>query len=260
MTLDYFDCISPLPLDLVNVGSIKSPKLIEIAEISYYTYSLYIAHLKMTPEEYFETYHKDKEVDTESIFYMTKFDLLLADDNFRKIITSAINFFFVEDFEFNPEYTAFVSITKNENGEIVGIKAITKDNYSDVVDIILQRVRITSNEDEISDLKKVKSKRGLKIYKKILQGRKKMQKIKASNKNLTLANIIAAVVSKSESLNWSNVWDITVFQLFDLFDRMQRLDSYNIESAQVAAWGNKDGKFKFGAWIDNVYETEDATK
>ena len=127
MTLDYFDCISPLPLDLVNVGSIKSPKLIEIAEISYYTYSLYIAHLKMTPEEYFETYHKDKEVDTESIFYMTKFDLLLADDNFRKIITSAINFFFVEDFEFNPEYTAFVSITKNEIGKIVDVKAITKD-------------------------------------------------------------------------------------------------------------------------------------
>ena len=47
----------------------------------------------MTPEDYFETYHKDKEVDTEVVFNMTKFDLLLVDDNFRKIITSAINFF-----------------------------------------------------------------------------------------------------------------------------------------------------------------------
>ena len=258
MTLDYFDCISPLPLDLVNVGSIKSPKLIEIAEISYYTYSLYIAHLKMTPEEYFETYHKDKEVDTESIFYMTKFDLLLADDNFRKIITSAINFFFVEDFEFNPEYTAFVSITKNEIGKIVDVKAITKDNYTDVINIILQRVRITSDENEIDDLKKVKNKRGLKIYKQAINGRKSLKKAKEQNKNLTLANIIAAVASKSESLNWDTIWKITVFQLFDLFDRMQRLDSYSIASAQVAAWGNKDGNFKFGAWIDNVYESNDA--
>lgn len=256
MTLDYFDCISPLPLDLVNVGSIKSPKLIEIAEISYYTYSLYIAHLKMTPEEYFETYHKDKEVDTESIFYMTKFDLLLADDNFRKIITSAINFFFVEDFEFNPEYTAFVSITKNEIGKIVDVKAITKDNYTDVINIILQRVRITSDENEIDDLKKVKNKRGLKIYKQAIKGRKSLKKAKEQNKNLTLANIIAAVASKSESLNWDTIWKITVFQLFDLFDRMQRLDSYSIASAQVAAWGNKDGNFKFGSWINNIYDTE----
>ncbi len=73
-----------------------------------------------------------------------------------------------------------------------------------------------------------------------------------------MANIIAAVASKSESLNWDTIWKITVFQLFDLFDRMQRLDSYSIASAQVAAWGNKDGNFKFGAWIDNVYESNDA--
>ena len=56
--LDYFDCISPLPLELTNVGKIKSPKLIDVAKISYYTYSLYIAYLKMTPEEYFEIYHR----------------------------------------------------------------------------------------------------------------------------------------------------------------------------------------------------------
>ena len=33
MKLDYFDLISPLPLDIVGVGRIKSPKLIEVAEI-----------------------------------------------------------------------------------------------------------------------------------------------------------------------------------------------------------------------------------
>lgn len=40
----------------------------------------------------------------------------------------------------------------------------------------------------------------------------------------------------------------------------ERVPFVDAVSAQVAAWGNKDGKFKFGAWIDNVYETEDATK
>lgn len=256
LRLDYFDCISPLPLTLVQIGSIKSPTLMNIAEISYSTYSQYIAHIRMTPEDYFEVYCKDEDIDTEKIFNMTKFDLLLIDDRFRKIITSAINFFFVEDFEFYPEYDAFIFEQKNEHGEVVNIKAITRQNYSDVLDVVLQRVHITPDENEIDDIKKIKNKRGLKIYKKVLIGRKKLNKEKSKNVNITLANIIAAVASKSESLNWTSIWDITIFQLFDLFERMQRLDSYSIASAQVAAWGNKDGNFKFGSWINNIYDTE----
>lgn len=258
LKLDYFDCISPLPLYLVGIGSIRSPKLIEIAEISYNTYSLFIAHLKMTPEEYFEFYHKDEKIDEELIFNMTKFDIILNDDNFRNIITDALNFFFVEDFEFNSEYGAFISMDKNDDGEIINIKAITRDNYAEVVNVVLQRVHIPIEEDEIDDIKKITGKRALQIYKKILKGRKQMKKIKSNDSNLTFANIIAAVASKSESLNWSSIWDITVFQLYDLFSRMQGNDSYSISSKRVATWGNKDGSFKFGAWIDNIYDTEGA--
>lgn len=152
LRLDYFDCISPLPLTLVQIGSIKSPTLMNIAEISYSTYSQYIAHIRMTPEDYFEVYCKDEDIDTEKIFNMTKFDLLLIDDRFRKIITSAINFFFVEDFEFYPEYDAFIFEQKNEHGEVVNIKAITRQNYSDVLDVVLQRVHITPDENEIDDI------------------------------------------------------------------------------------------------------------
>lgn len=51
MKLDYFDLISPLPLDLVGIGRIKSPKLIEIADISYYVYAQYVSCLRMTPSD-----------------------------------------------------------------------------------------------------------------------------------------------------------------------------------------------------------------
>ncbi len=63
-------------------------------------------------------------------------------------------------------------------GKIVDVKAITKDNYTDVINIILQRVRITSDENEIDDLKKVKNKRGLKIYKQAIKGRKSLKRQK----------------------------------------------------------------------------------
>ena len=254
--LDYFDCISPLPLELTNVGKIKSPKLIDVAEISYYTYSLYIAYLKMTPEEYFEIYHKDEEIDFNYILNLTKFDLVKNDDRFRIVIQSALNFFFENSFEYYPEYGAFLSFTEKNNEEIpTGI--INNDNYAQVVEVILQRVHITPDENEVDDINKIKNKRGRKIYEKMMKRRKKFKKAKANNPDLTLANIIAAVATRSSNLNWINIWDITVFHLFDEFERLQINDQYNIASTQVAAWGDKDKKFKFGLWSKNIYEKQE---
>ena len=245
--LDYFDCISPLPLEFINVGKIKCPKLIDIAEISYYTYSLYIAHLRMTPEEYFEAYHKDEEIDFNYVLNLTKFDLIKNDDRFRKIIQSALNFFFEESFEYYPEYGAFLSVVEND-GQKTATGIINEDNYIQVVEVILQRVHITPDENEVDDISKVKNKRGRKIYERMMKARKKFKKAKANNPDLTLANIIAAVATRSSNLNWVNIWDITIFHLFDEFERLQINDRYNIASTQVAAWGDKDNKFKFGLW------------
>ena len=254
--LDYFDCISPLPLEFINVGKIKSPRLIDIAEISYYTYSLYIAHLRMTPEEYFESYHKDEEVDFDYLINLTKFDLIKNDDRFRKIIQSALNFFFESSFEYYPEYGAFLSVTESD-GQKTATGIINDDNYAQVVDIILQRVHITPDENEVDDISKVKNKRGRKIYERMIKARKRFKKAKANNPDLTLANIIAAVATRSSNLNWVNIWDITVFHLFDEFERLQINDQYNIASTQVAAWGDQDKKFKFGLWSKNIYEKQE---
>lgn len=251
--LDYFDCISPLPLELNGVGFIKSPELLDIAKISYFTYAAYIYHLKMTPEEYFETYHKDENIDFSFIFNLTKFDLVINDESFRTIIQSALNFFLKNPVEYYTEYEAFVS-TREENGEKIALGAINKENYAEVVEIILQRVHITPDDNEIDDIKKVKNKRGLKIYEKIMKGRKSLKKAKANNPDLTMANIIASVATRSNGLNWTNIWKITVFQLFDEFERLQIEDQYNIASIQVAAWGDKDKKFKVGLWNKNIYE------
>ena len=256
ITLDYFDCISPLPIELNGVGFIKSPRLINIAKISYFTYAAYIYHLKMTPEEYFETYHKDEKIDFSFIFNLTKFDLVINDESFREIIKSALNFFLKTPVEYYPKYESFIS-TSEENGEKVALGVINKNNYSDVIDVILQRVHIIPDENEIDDIKKVKNKRGLKIYEKIMKGRKSFKKAKANNPDLTMANIIASVATRSYGLNWTNIWKITVFQLFDEFERLQIDDQYDIASIQVAVWGDKEKKFKVGLWSKNIYEKQE---
>jgi len=217
MKLDYFDLISPLPLDLVGIGRIKSPKLIEIADISYYVYAQYVSCLRMTPSDYIE----DFKIEDPDINLYTKFDLILYDSNLAKGI-------------------------------------INSKNYYDVLDIILQRVHITPDNTEVTDITKIKNKRGLKIYKRLQKVKREFKKSSGGNPDLSLPNIISSVAVRSLSLNWINIWDITIYQLFNEFERLQIIDQYDIASTQVSVWGDKEKKFKFGAWSSNIYNKNDA--
>lgn len=255
MKLEYFDLISPLPLDIVGVGRVKSPKLIEVADLSYYVYTQYVSCLRMKPDDYIDTFKKDEDLNL-----FTKFDLILYDSEFRKIINKALNFFFIEDFEWYEEYQSFLStkqIEKNDGQiELIATGIINDNNYDEILEIILQRVHITVDKNDVDDVRNITGKNARRIYKMIHKGRKKLQKASSANSDLTLPNIISSVATKSESLNWTNIWDITIYQLFDSFERLQIIDQYGIASTQVSVWGDKEKKFKFGAWSSNIYNTE----
>ena len=259
MQLSYSELISPKPLELNHIGSIVSPTLRQIEDITYRAYVLYVAHLRMTPEEYFETYCPEQKVDVEMLINTTKFDLVVLDQYFRNIILSALNFFFVENFQyiFEPGYECFVVMDEEKNIT----HAITRQNYNDVINIILQRIHITPEKNIVDDLSKVKNKRGKKIYEKIFAGRKKLKKAKANNPDYDYANIISSVASYCPNLNWINIWDITVYQLYDTFERLTINDQYESSKLSVSVWGDKEKKFRFGVWHNNIFhekEVEDA--
>lgn len=261
MELTYYDLISSSPITLAHIGSIKSPTLRDVDKITYQTYVNYIAFLRMNPEDFFNTFYPDKKVDIEDIMNTTKFDLVRIDESFRSVILSALNFFFVEDFQYinEPGYECFVVLDENQNIT----HAITKQTYNDVVNIILQRVHIEIEKDIVDDLSKVKNKLGKKIYEKIFARRKQFQKAKANNPDYDYANIIASIAAYNSSLNWINIWDITVYQLYDLFERTAINDRYESSKLSVSVWGDKEKKFKFGAWHNNIFsekESQDANK
>lgn len=259
--LDYFDLISPNPLRVDKIGSIICPKLSDISRISYFTYGLYVSSLSLTPEKYFENMEKyGLEVDAETILKTTKFDLIKLDKDFAKTVENALNFFFVEKVFYDSENEIFVLVNQESedlnSGTVVGI--IGKQNYNTILSFILQRLYINQDENEVDDLSKVKSKRGKKIYEKILKGRKQMRQAKEKNGNneLTLPNIISSVAAFSNNTNYSQIWDLTIYQLFDMFNRLQLIDQYNIQSTQVSVWGDKEKQFKIGLWNKNIYESK----
>lgn len=173
------------------------------------------------------------------------FDLLLANKQSALLLQNVVNFFMAETVTYSPNDHNFIV---QEQGNTVGI--ITKDNYPGLCDLICQRNCIRWNPSE--DLSKVKSKKAREIMQKLQKGRSEKAKKSKSDANMELGNIISAVANKSQSLNILNIWDLTVYQLWDCFSRLSNNTIYHIQSMSAATWGNKDHSFDAAAWFKRI--------
>lgn len=88
--------------------------------------------------------------------------------------------------------------------------------------------------------------------KKLKKGRAEKSKQTSVDQKMELGNIISAVANKSQSLNIINIWDLTVYQVWDCFSRLSNNSIYDIQSMSVAAWGNKDNFFDATTWFKRI--------
>lgn len=260
MKLEYFDLLSPAPVNIPKAGGIISPKLKDIASIGIDTYQYYLSVLLMDLKTYFTMIGQKEQFESlpdEEKAKMNMFDLLTINRESINLLQTVLNFFIKEDVVYSMEYNGF--LIKNNtppegNGESTEKYAatgiITRETYPQICDLICQRNCIKSKNEE--DLSKIKSKKALEIMKKLQRGRAEKAKQNKSDKNMELGNIISAVANKSQSLNILNIWDLTVYQLWDCFSRLSNNSIYDIQSMSVAAWGNKDNYFDASSWFKRI--------
>ena len=244
MKPDYLDLLSPEPIRMENVGGILSPKLRDIASIGYGTYHFYLELLLMDLEKYFSMIGHAEDygrLSDEEKSELDMFDFWTANEQSADLLKKVLNFFIKEEVVYSGQDRCF--LIQNGNGNI-GV--ITRDSYPQVRDIICQRVCIRPGQEE--DLSKVKNKKALEIAKKLQKGRSQKKKQEKADKNMELGNIISAVANRSPSLNILNIWNLTVYQLWDCFSRISNNNIYDIQARGVAAWGNKDNHFDATAW------------
>lgn len=70
------------------------------------------------------------------------------------------------------------------------------------------------------------------IADKINKSKEKIRKskaMKAGNEGITLNDIISAVSVMSKSINKINIWELTIYQLYDDFARLNKIDNYNLQ-------------------------------
>lgn len=251
MKLSYFDLLSPDPIQIQQVGGILSPTLRSISKIGINTYQYYLTILLMDLKTYFTMIQQEEQFELlsdEETSQMNVFDLLTMDNKSAELLQNVLNFFIAENVVWSEKNNAFL-IYEGEN--VIG--AITKKIYPQICDLICQRNCIKSNQEE--DLSKVKSKKALEIMKKLQKGRAEKAKATKTDKNMELGNIISAVANKSQSLNIINIWELTVYQVWDCFSRLSNNSIYDIQSMSVAAWGNKDNYFDATTWFKRIDTT-----
>lgn len=245
MKLSYFDLLSPDPVNIPKAGGIISPKLRDISSIGIHTYQYYLSILLLDLKSYFTMLGQEAQYETLSDIEKSRiylFDVLIMNEESINLLQTILNFFIKEEVVYSPQNRCFFVRDKDT---VIG--TVSKENYPQICDLICQRNCMKSNQQE--DLSKVKNKKALEIMKKLQRGRTEKAKQTKSDKNMELGNIISAVANKSHSLNIINIWDLTVYQVWDCFARLSNNTIYNIQSMSVAAWGNKDHSFDATAWF-----------
>ena len=257
INLDYFTLLSPSPLFIPNVGFVKSPTLRDISDIGYQKYQIYIKTLLMNPETYrslIEEYSEEKEKNAYANVNkdINFFSIIISDNSIKDTICDALNFFMDNLVMFDETNNFFLLYNKssnNDNAQLTG--TITAENYLEVADIILQRNNIKSNGDEYINAKP-KNKIAERLLNKIKNGRKK--KLNKGDKKMELANIVSSLASHHNSINILNIWDLTIYQVYDQFCRQRFDDSYKIQSMSIAHWGDSNGKFDDSMWFSTIHE------
>lgn len=250
MRLDYFTLLSPTSFYIENVGNIFSPKLKDISKVGIDVYNFYISLLLFNPKTYFGIIGKLKEYEENNIELTSQetYELFVSNEYIATLLQNAFNFFFIQNVVFYQEEKCFL-VAKDLNdikNTVIGV--INVSNYQYVADLILQFNNIHKSEEY--DMNKIKSKKALEIVKKIQKAKKQIKSQKENNENVDLGNIVSVVANKHPSINMTNIYDLTIYQLWDSYIRLINNNIYDIQSTNMAVWGNKD--FDISSWTKKI--------
>jgi hypothetical protein len=207
----------------------KQPKLRNIKDIGLQVYYAYISFLLVSAEEYLISIKREDLIPFFKQHNLTMFDIYRDNPYERQLFIEALSFFIDGEIVF-------------KNGEFLinNTNIINKEIYQKILEIIAEINCLKVNkQQEIYANEKAR-----KIAEKIQQAKQKRSNVQSKD-SVSLADIISAVASRKESLNLLNIWDLTIYQLYDHYNRLIVEDEFDIHAMNYAYWG---GEFKTKHW------------
>jgi len=209
--------------------------LSDIRNIGLSKYNEYINILHLDVETFNDQFGSTFDSDSISIF-----DILASNQSMRDFLCEALSFFIAENVFYEPKYNAF-KVDGSETTNVLGI--INRNNYKDITSGILQINFIKDDEIAPEDTKNSKLKG---ILKKFRKGRAKLAKSNNGDSNINIPNMVSSIVAYGNNYNYENIWSLTVYQLYDLFFRLNVKTQLDINGLRWAAWGKDE--FDFSIW------------
>lgn len=154
------------------------------------------------------------------------FDLFMMSEEMRSLVIESFQLIFrTDDIVFREDEEFGVVL------EVAGQYMIHRENFGQIADVIqLQNNPSSSDEDE-DDLNPADElARG--IAEKLKRAReiaKKSKEVESDNEGATIEDIVSSVTAVSNSINKLNVWDYTLYQIYDEFARLIKIDSYHMQ-------------------------------
>lgn len=257
MKLSYAELLSPYPLRL-NIGSVIKPTLKRIAQLSFERFNEYEVLLKF---KNILNQSDDDDEEEKKLSASDTFEMIKESKEYQGAYVEMLNFFFEERVVF---YDGFFILLKKQykNKEIKNIEeeyrvddiqgAITEKNFEELISVISQVCGMSADEEEKP--KKFKNKLAKNLYEKMKKAAARERKLKNIDKNFYIPNLISAVATRHPSLNLTNIWELTIYQLIDTFQRLQMNDAYDLSARSISIWGDKKNKFDNSLWFKNTFD------
>lgn len=255
----------------LNVGnlSIHPYTLQEIKDYGYSNYMLNLQWLSLTVDDFIKSVLDiEKRVYLEAEKSKLKtFDFYIklgGEQMLDGLLVALAMIFKTDDVRVLGDSAIAVDFVKNgvlfedENGEIITdedrleeldeseIKIITRDNFDDIVEAVkLQNYlkkpdKIKNDEMNPADEETRKLMERMKeLNEKVEEKKLQQKKAYGEDEEINISDIVSAVTTKSNSINKLNVWDHTLYQLYDEYARLELIDNYDFSIRAMMAGAEK---------------------
>ncbi|SDX95644.1 hypothetical protein [Thermoactinomyces sp. DSM 45892] len=124
------------------------------------------------------------------------------------------------------------------------IKLIHRDNFDDIIQVVKLQNYMSKphiSKQTIENPSDDDTRQLIDQMKKLQQKVETAKKLSSSTgeSEMDLADLISAVSSKSHSLNKFNIWDCTLYQLYDEYARLECIEQYEFSTKAMLAGADK---------------------
>ena len=185
-----------------------------------------------------------KITETEDI---TIFDVFTIIPEMTETLRKAMSFFMTEKIEWSAKDKCFYTF---EDDKVVG--QVNRDNYGELQEVILQLnyINLSKRTRPITNHTTEKSKE---LWEKAQQYLKQEGKKQVEDKKMNLGNVISKLCIAGAGYNLLNIYDLTIFQLYDQFFQYGYMRAMNLNDMVFSNHGGK--KFDLQAWLKPISKT-----